>query len=272
MSIDQSSAKQIAERAKRRAENAAAGRSPDVITAQSSAGEMVQELFPAGSLPGVTGTPAEILSPGEVFRRGWKSFLTGIAALVKNPRALIFTIVISVLWFFLGVPIAGQGAGGGTGLNFLSWLTFAGGGLNRSIPGMLGGMLGKGTVAAALYSLTEKNGISAVLKGAGSLLSSLKQKGSLRRILPGAFAAVLLYFVFTGKHFASSGMSMAGIAGLILSLRALGGGKGFLYRMIQSVTARVENGVRTAVPAETSAMLAGLAAGFAGITAVTTLL
>ena len=107
MSIDQSSAKQIAERAKRRAENAAAGRSPDVITAQSSAGEMVQELFPAGSLPGGTGTPAEILSPGEVFRGGWKSFLTGIAALVKNPRALIFTIVISVLWFFLGVPIAG---------------------------------------------------------------------------------------------------------------------------------------------------------------------
>lgn len=61
---------------------------------------------------------------------------------------------------------------------------------------------------------------------------------------------------------------MAGIAGAVLSLEALGGGTGKLYELAQSLTSRAENGVRSAVRGRCDGLLTGMTLGFALGTAV----
>ena len=254
-------AKQIAEGAKRRAENAAAGRSPDVIQAASRAGEAAfrfsagggQPFAPAGGVP----------SPGKVFGAGIGAFFKGIGGLLRNPRGAVIIGVLALLWLVLG-------ALGGAGLPFpfslLSWLSFAEGGLYRSLPGMLFGILGKGTVAAALVSLTAPGGPGKVLKGAGKLFPALGQRGAGGRAAAGALSAVVIYLFFVGPFRVYAGTTMAGISGLILSLRALGGSGDFLYRFTEALTAkRGTNGLRLPDTAGQQGLLAGLSAGFAGI-------
>ena len=267
-------AKQIAEGAKRRAENAAAGRSPDVIQAASRAGEAAfrfsagggQAFAPAGGVPGAGGGAAQaggVPLPGAVFGAGIREFFSGIGGLLRNPRGALIVGVLSLLWLVLG-------ALGGAGLpfpfRFLSWLSFAEGGLYRSLPGMLFGILGKGTVAAALVSLTAPGGPGKVLKGAGKLFPAFGQRGAGGKAAAGALSAVVIYFLIAGPFRISAGTAMAGISGLILSLRALGGSGDFLYRFTEALTAkRGTNGLRLPDTAGQQGLLAGLSAGFAGI-------
>lgn len=275
------SAKQIAEGAKRRAENAAAGRSPDVMQAARHAGETAirfsagggQASARAGGFPGAAGGTAAAFSgvplPGEVFGSGIKDFITGIGGLLRNPRGAALLGVLSLLWLILGalgpdrLPFP---------VSLLSWLTFAEGGLYRSLPGMLFGILGKGTVAAALVSLVSPGGPGKVLQGAGKLFPSFAKRGAGGRAVTGVLSAVVIYLLFAGPFRLSAGTTMAGISGLILSLRSLGGGKDFLYRFTEALTARRgANGARLPDPAGQQGLLAGLSAGFAGISILSAL-
>lgn len=244
MANSQFSVKQIAESAKRSAENAAAGRSPDVIRASSRPGELAQQFSFGGEvIPGISG------AAGKLAGAAGKGAGAAAAGIFQNPMQLIALGVLVVLWLILGL----LGPGGGlTGI--LSWLTFAQGGLYRSLPGLLGGILGKGTVAAALLSLLDKNGVSRVTSGLGALPSALKEKGAAGKALPGIVLAVVLYLIFVGPSNVSAGNTMAGIGGALLSLRALGGAKDTLSGMVKS-----------------RAMRAGLALGFSGISVLSVL-
>ena len=265
MANSQFSVKQIAESAKRSAENAAAGRSPDVIRASSRPGELAQQFSFGGEvIPGISGAAGKLA--GAAGKLGGAAGKLGGAVgsqagaagkragsagtgIFQNPVKPIALGVLVVLWLVLGL----LGPGGGlTGI--LSWITFAQGGLYRSLPGLLGGILGKGTVAAALLSLLDKNGISRVTSGLGALPAALKEKGAVVKALPGIVLAVVLYLIFVGPSNVSAGNTMAGIAGALLSLRALGGAKDALSGMVKS-----------------RAMRAGLALGFAGISILSVL-
>ena len=258
MANSQFSVKQIAESAKRSAENAAAGRSPDVIRASSRPGELAQQFSFGGEvIPGISGAAGKLAGAAgklggavgsQAGAAGKRAGSTG-AGFFQNPVQPIALGVLVVLWLVLGL----LGPGGGlTGI--LSWLTFAQGGLYRSLPGLLGGILGKGTVAAALLSLLDKNGISRVTSGLGALPAALKEKGAVGKALPGIVIAVVLYLIFVGPSNVSAGNTMAGIGGALLSLRALGGAKDTLSGMVKS-----------------RAMRAGLALGFAGISILSVL-
>ena len=258
MANSQFSVKQIAESAKRSAENAAAGRSPDVIRASSRPGELAQQFSFGGEvIPGISGAAGKLAGAAgklggavgsQAGAAGKRAGSTG-AGFFQNPVQPIALGVLVVLWLVLGL----LGPGGGlTGI--LSWLTFAQGGLYRSLPGLLGGILGKGTVAAALLSLLDKNGISRVTSGLGALPVALKEKGAVGKALPGIVIAVVLYLIFVGPSNVSAGNTMAGIAGALLSFRALGGAKDSLSGMVKS-----------------RAMQAGLALGFSGISVLSVL-
>ena len=258
MANSQFSVKQIAESAKRSAENAAAGRSPDVIRASSRPGELAQQFSFGGEvIPGISGAAGKLAGAagklggavGSQAGAAGKRAGSAGTGIFQNPVKPIALGVLVVLWLVLGL----LGPGGGlTGI--LSWLTFAQGGLYRSLPGLLGGILGKGTVAAALLSLLDKNGISRVTSGLGALPAALKEKGAVVKALPGIVLAVVLYLIFVGPSNVSAGNTMAGIAGALLSLRALGGAKDALSGMVKS-----------------RAMQAGLALGFAGISVLSVL-
>ena len=258
MANSQFSVKQIAESAKRSAENAAAGRSPDVIRASSRPGELAQQFSFGGEvIPGISGAAGKLAGAagklggavGSQAGAAGKRAGSAGTGIFQNPVKPIALGVLVVLWLVLGL----LGPGGGlTGI--LSWLTFAQGGLYRSLPGLLGGILGKGTVAAALLSLLDKNGVSRVTSGLGALPSALKEKGAAGKALPGIVLAVVLYLIFVGPSNVSAGNTMAGIGGALLSLRALGGAKDTLSGMVKS-----------------RAMRAGLALGFAGISILSVL-
>ena len=209
----------------------------------------------------------EILSPLKTLLGGAKDLLSGIVGMVKNPKALIPALVMAALWIVL--PLLENSGAGGAAVKLLSWLTFAEGGVERGSLGVLGGIVGKGSVAVALSSLFS-GGLKSILGGVGTLFSKKKQKGSIPLLITGAVLGIALYLFFTGAPSASS--MMAGISGILLSLKALGGRNGFLYSIVESLTAVKTNGVRTAQNERIDSLLGGSTLGFAAITALSAVL
>lgn len=248
---------------------------PDRSIKQSAAAPQIREIIATavkgegdlgvigpGSISGLTGQVSEVLSPFKGLVRSITSLLGGIGSLFKNPLSLIVTILMAVLWFVLArykdtdLLI----------IRILSWLTYAEGSYGRSIPGMIGGVLGMGTVAATYTSLFN-GGIVNAGKGIVALFKGHGKKRSIVCIIIGVVIGGLLYFAFAGRNI-SADTAMAGIAGTVLSLEALGGCRGKLYSLVQAVTSKTANGVRSAMQGRIDGMLTGMTIGFAVATIV----
>ena len=245
------------------------------VTAAAAAGEIDCGNFSfAGfdtldaQIPGVSAAKvSEVLSPVSGILQAVGSFIGGIMGVLKNPKALIETAVLAVLWFVLGML---RNSDSGI-LKFLSWLTFAEGGFDRSAFGTVGGILGKGTVAAALVSLFS-GGLKDAFRGIGALITGHGEKRSIFSIIFGILIGGAVYIAFAGADNASGATAMPGIAGIILSLEALGGSSGKLYELAQNLTSRAVNGVRTAAKGKCEGLLTGLTIGFALATVLSALL
>ena len=232
--------------------------------------ELVIDLTPPADL---AGTAAEkVLGPISGILHGIGSYIGGIFRIFKNPLALIGTIAAAVLWYFL----AGLRDSDSEIVKILSWLTYAEGGFDRGsfdtvsgVLGAVGGVLGKGTVAAALISLLS-GGLVKAVRGFGALFKGHGEKRSVVSVLFGIVIGGAVYFAFAGKA-ASADTAMAGIAGVLLSLEALGGSGGKLYALAQSLTSRASNGVRTTVQGKCDGLLTGLTVGFALATVLSAL-
>ena len=221
------------------------------LAARTSGGEMDlgEIVFPGMADENVYGPLSGIF-------RGIGSYFGGILRIFRKPAALAGTVFLAALWFVLALLRNSDSAI----VRILSWITFAQGGFDRSIPGMAAGALGKGTVAAALLSLVN-GGLADLFKGIGALFAGHGEKRSIPAVLCGILFGVLAYFAFAGIH-ASADTAMAGIAGAILSLEALGGTDGKLYELAQSLTSRAVNNTRAAVQGKCDGLLTGLTIGF----------
>ena len=232
------------------------------LAAASSAGEIDLGVFELSGLSGLTEPTVKVLSPVSGILHGVGSFFGGIVGVFKKPGALICTVLLAALWYVL----AGL-RGSDSGLvKFLSFLTFSEGGFDRSALGTVGGILGKGTVGAVLVSLFS-GGLKNLFRGIGALFTGHGEKRSFVSVLFGVVIGAAVYFAFAGKN-ASADTAMAGVAGAILSLEALGGERGKLYELAQSLTSRASNGVRTAMRGKCDGFLTGLTIGFALATAL----
>ncbi|MCR5295143.1 MAG: zinc ribbon domain-containing protein [Lachnospiraceae bacterium] len=233
------------------------------ITAPAVPGEIdCGEIILAGldSIPvksAVTEEAGKVLSPIAGIFSGLGAFIVGIFGIFKRPAALIGTILLAVLWFVL----AQMQYSDSDVVRTLSFLTFAQGGFEEELPAMVGGILGKGTVGAALISLLT-GGLKHAFSGFGVMFTGHGEKRGILSILFGFLAAIIVYVFISGINPAPE-TAMAGIAGSILSLEALGSGSGRLYNLAQSLTSRVRNGVRTAAQGKCGGLLTGLALGFA---------
>ncbi len=199
----------------------------------------------------------EILSPAKTLGNSIGGFLKGIVNLIRDPKSAIVPLLFAALWIVLAflrdsdlLPV-----------RVLSWLTFAEGGLDRGPVGMLGGILGKGVVAAAFASLFH-GGFGSCLRGLKALVTGNGEKRGIGGILLGLAAGVLLYIAFTGIKTASAATTMAGIAGAVLSLEALGNSDGFLVRMAQALTPGVRNGMTEIQYNKAAGLLTGMVIGF----------
>ena len=215
------------------------------------------------------GKVTEILSPFRTLLSGIKSFGRNLIGFFKNPKGAIPTILLGILWIVLGMMRDSDS----DVIKALSWLTFSEGGLDRDGIGMIGGIFGKGIVAVALTSLIN-GGWRDVAAGCKTMFGGKKgdEKPKALHLIIGAIIGVLGYYAFVGFRNASGITTMAGISGILLSLESLGSKDGFLYRFAQSLTSRVQNGVRTAQNGKVAGLFTGMTAGFAIITALTALI
>jgi hypothetical protein len=192
-----------------------------------TAGEttLSQELFPL-SMP-------EITNVFGVIGSGIKRMLGGFGAAFRDKKQLIPALVLGVLWVLLiFLPIVGIDS---TPVKFLSWLTFAQGGLNGGLISQIGGILGKGLLAALFTSLIiDKSTLGQIKVGISALTGGLKgDKATLASWLLGMALALILYNLMVGST--SLQNSMAAIACLGLSLRGLANGGGFARQFFTSL-------------------------------------
>lgn len=152
------------------------------------------------------------------------SFPARLLQLLKQPRTLIPLAALLASWIGLSFAPDSDNAA----VKLLSWLSFGRGGLNRGFPGDLGSVLGKATVGTALLGLCSGS-LRGVGSGARSMILQLKGVFTGKRGAAGILGAVLglllgagAYLLFAGVKSASWESSMAGIAGAVLSLSALG--------------------------------------------------
>ena len=228
---------------------------PD-LAASSSAGEFISGELTLPGIPSRAEPIPETLPPVSGLLHSVGSLFSGVVSLFRKPSSLIGTLPLAVLWFVL----AQFRDSDSMIVRILSWFTYAGGGFDRSVPGTALGVLGKGTVAAALLSLFT-GGLENLFKGVGTLLKGRGENRDVISIFLGVVAGAVVYFAFAGKN-VSAETSMAGIAGALLSLEALGSGSGKLYELAQSLTSRIQNGVRTVARGRCDGFLTGLTLGF----------
>jgi hypothetical protein len=229
--------------------------------AGSEAGEILNDIKDS-----ITDTISDIKSPLSTALGGAGSVFTGIFKSFKQPKVLLTSALMAVLWIFLGT----QRNSDSEVVKILSFLTFSEGGFDREGLGTLGGIAGKGAVAVMFGSLLS-GGIPKLISGIGSLFKKTAGKKSIVALLVGIILGIIIYFAFTGLDIASAATAMAGISGAALSLEALGGKNGWIYQMAASLTAKKVDGVRTLQDGKINSLLGGLTAGFAIVTAVTSM-
>ena len=237
------------------------------LSAATSAGELDLGELTSTGLSNINGTVTGVLAPVRGVFHGLGSFFKGFISIFRRPSALIGVVLITILWFVLAIFRDSDS----WIVKVISWITFSEGGIDRTIIGAFGGVLGKGTVAAALISLFS-GGLKNTFKGIKTLFSGRKgEKRGIIGILIGTVIGALLYFAFTGRN-TSAATAMAGISGMMLSLQALGGGKGKLYDLALSLTSRKNGDIRKARPGKCDGLLTGLTIGFALGTTISVLL
>ena len=213
------------------------------------------------SIPGLSvagKTAGRVLSPVSGIIHSIGSFLGGISGIFRRPAALIGVLLLAALWVVLA-----RHWGSDSGIvNLLSFLTYAEGGFDRSGIGVLGGILGKGIVAAGLLSL-PRGGLTNAVHGIGALFAGHGEKRGILNILLGIVIGAAAYYVFVGPDNATAATAMPGIAGALLTLEALGSGNGKLYELARSLTSRISNGIREEAKSRCDGLLIGLVLGFA---------
>lgn len=236
------------------------------MDAPETAGEVTAGVFgqDAEALVSKAKETVAIDSPFVAVLRGIWGFLKGIPRTFTNKKSLIFAGVMVLIYLVLyllnrfGVKVSVT--------KVLSYLTLAESGNSRGAVGEVAGLIGKGTVAAALYSL-----INGRIKSAWNGIRSLFGKGvydsksDLRTLLLGMGLAYLIYSFFTWK--APVALSMAGVAGILLSLETLGSREGYLFSIAQALTSVKKDKVRKERSGLLKGLLAGTVFGFTLVTA-----
>ncbi len=201
-------------------------------------GEMVfnQDIFSSDEI-GVN----KLLSIKFLFNKVIVLFKS-IKGIFRNKKKLISVMALSLIWLILLI-ISSLGISNSF-FNTLNFLTFAKGGVNRGIVGMVGGIIGKGFFAYFMTILIKspKKYFGTMKLGFKKLIENftMKDKKSIAKILFGIGIALVGYNFLTGN--ASLGNSMIGIITFLISLRALVNKTGFLRSLLISVIRKFGKG------------------------------
>ena len=237
------------------------------FNASATAGVMILGgNFPISAVGGVM----QALNPVKALVSGAVGVIKGVGAAFKDKKKLLPAVILAVTWILLTLlPAFGFNP---IPMQWLSWLTFAQGGMRGGIggaavgtaTGFLGGILGKGLFAGLITSIVtavirKQNPFKSIGGGFGRMFSAFnfKDKGNIGFILTGAGIALIGYNFMAGT--ASLTGTMAAIAAFLMTLKALGGTSGFLRNLLGGFVAKNKQVNTGAV----NTLMAGMASGFA---------
>ncbi len=184
-----------------------------------------QELIPSSSsiANGVLGT---LLS-------GLKGLFNNITNIIKDKRRLVLVLILAALWLLASIlPALGFNV---VGISFISWLSFAQGGLGGNILNKVAGVIGKGVFAYVISLVAfDKSLLSKTAKSITTLIKSIELKNITNPLLWVMMAIALIIYNLTVKT-TTIDNSMAGIAFLVLALRSINQRSGFLSDLLRSV-------------------------------------
>ena len=179
---------------------------------------------------------------------------------IKDKNILTIAGVMGIIWIIIGLlPAIGINP---LPVQFLSFLTFAQGGLTGGGLGFIGGIAGKGLIAyfVALViagKITPDNTISSLRSFAAGFSGKKLDVASVSPLLIGVGSALLIYNFLAGTSTVFN--CMVGIVAFIVAVRSLSGRTGFVRNIFSSLFAkegRVNSGFVTKI-------MVGWAAGFA---------
>lgn len=268
VAIDSASANVSAGIREMREESRASPRTDDGNYAQdgdtraaAEAGECVLsgELALSGAADDATGIPVRHTA-GEVVKGCVQQRIDGFKSGLQNKKLLIAAGTMALIWLALTIlPALGFNS---APVQSLSFLTFARGGLSGGVPGLIGGLIGKGLIAyfATLLIVGGISGESIVsnIRSFAAKFSGQKwDAASISPLLIGGGAALFVYNFLAGT---SSIMNcMVGIVAFLIAAHALANRAGCVRQVFAAVFAkegRADSGLVTHV-------MAGWAGGFA---------
>jgi hypothetical protein len=224
-------------------------------------GEIVLGSTGGGAIAGALGVAPSMLQAINPFKTLFSAFGNLLKCLFtafkpKNFIRLLLALFMALIWV---APIAFPNSGiNPENSPWLSWLTFAQGGLQSGAAGFIGDLFGKGITAGVVIGLLTSpiNTIKSFGGGFGKMFSSpgFKQPGPM---LLGMGIALIGYNFMAGA--ATPGGTMASIAALIVTLKALGSRAGFLRNLLGGFFAKNKR----VNAAHVNTCMAGIATGFA---------
>ncbi len=231
----------------------------------SCGGEIKKEIMPGGET--TVYTSAESAAPGYAGAgSNIGLFLSdSLKRFFKDPKQLVPMLVLALFWLVLSLlPPLGINP---WPVRFLSFLTFAQGGMYGGVIGALGGIIGKAIFAYFFSALiiplfSGRNPFKAYGTGLKGLAAGMALQGAsaAAELMLGLGPALVLFNFFTGN--ASPVNGMAGIAGVLLALKALSN-RGDLFRNLVLMAANKLSRGKTPTALTVNRMIAGYGAGSA---------
>lgn len=195
-----------------------------------------------------------ILSPFRAAFGGITRIFSNMKNIRRAPLSAIAGIFMALLWIVFMIWNQSDESNAFSGI--MSFLTFAEGGSLGNPINKLGGVFGKGLVLSAFMNL-----FSGSLRRIPASFRSMFSKGcNFGLLLSGAGLSVTAYQLFAG--YAGEYGAMVAVCGAAVSLNALGGGKGYLYNLVLSLTSRRTGGVRRSSNVRFKSALTGMTLGF----------
>ena len=194
---------------------------------------------------------------------GFSRVIKGFGQAFKDKKKLIPAIILAIIWVTMTLlPLLGVDM---SKVRWLSWLTFAQGGLRGGVTGILGGIIGKGIFAYFIMGIiinlmNKQNPFKPYINGTKKFFSAfaLKSLKQTALFILGVGLALIAFNFMTWN--ASSMNSMAGIAAFFLAIRAMSQKAGFLKQFIASLITK--KGCKIDMAA-VNRLMAGWAMGFA---------
>lgn len=192
-------------------------------------------------------------------------FLNEVKDLLKHPKKLLPTIILSVIWmvfsmlstFGVNIPV----------LRFLYTLTYSNGGMFGGFFGAVGGIFGKAVFAAVVNTIVlslvaKKNPFANAAKSLKGIFGKAAFIGlsSISPFLIGAGSGLLLYWFF---NITSSTTNCAvAVVGAVGAFSAIGKKNGIITSLVYTVTGKLTKG-KFPSQVTVNRTITGFSAGFA---------